>query len=426
MVSVKVLLVGATGFIGSRLAAALRQNGHHVRCASRHRPPSGCDDWIELDYTRLPPAQALQAAVVDCDVVINAVGILRENGRQTFRALHDAGPRALFDACAAAGVPRVVQISALGATADALSHYHRSKHEADRHLMATALDWVVVQPSLVYGIGGTSARLFDTLASLPMTPLPAGGRQQVQPVHVDDLVAAVCRLVESPRTLRQIVPIAGPAALSLREFLAGLRAALGAPRAIAVPIPRVIMRVAARVGDHLPQAMLDSETWGMLERGNTGDPEPLRQWLGREPRAVSRFIAAPEAAVHRRAAALEWLLPLLRISVACMWFIAAIVSLGPYPVADSLALLQRIGASAGFAPILLMGAVVFDFTLGVLSLWLRRPGWLWSAQIALVLLYTAIITVKLPALWLEPFGPVAKNVPILAMLLLLHQLDRRQ
>jgi hypothetical protein len=58
-------------------------------------------------------------------------------------------------------------------------------------------------------------------------------------------------------------------------------------------------------------------------------------------------------------------------------------------------------------------------------LWPRRRRWLWSAQIALVLVYTAIITWKLPALWLEPFGPVVKNLPILALLLLLRQLERR-
>lgn len=421
----KVLLVGATGFIGSRLAEALRARSHHVRCASRRRPRVACDDWVEIDYTRLPGALVLQSAVAGCDVVINAVGILREGGRQTFRALHDAGPRMLFDACVAAGVPRVVQISALGASADALSRYHQSKHEADSHLMDTSLDWAIVQPSLVYGAGGTSARLFDTLASLPVTPLPAGGAQRVQPVHVDDLVTAVCHLAEAPAPLRQVVPVAGPAAMPLRDFLAGLRAALEAPSAFAIPVPRILMIAAARVGDHFPGMMLDSETWGMLERGNTGDPAPLRQWLGREPRPVSRFIPAADAAAHWRAAALEWLLPLLRIAVAFMWFMAAFVSLGPYPVADSLALLQRIGASAGFAPILLMGAVIFDFALGILSLWPRRPRWLWSAQIALVILYTVIITVKLPVLWLEPFGPVAKNIPILALLLLLHQLDRR-
>jgi hypothetical protein len=140
---------------------------------------------------------------------------------------------------------------------------------------------------------------------------------------------------------------------------------------------------------------------------------------------VSRFVPASETGRHWREAALGWLLPLLRVSVAAMWIIAAVVSAGLYPVADSIALLRSIGAPAGLAPVLLAGAVALDLALGLLTLSPWRPRWLWSAQIALVLAYTAIITVKLPALWLEPFGPVAKNLPILAMLLLLRQLDAR-
>jgi nucleoside-diphosphate-sugar epimerase len=423
----KVLVAGASGFIGSRIVSALRADGHEVRCASRRRPAGiGCHDWVELDYTHPPVTAALRAAVADCEVVINAVGILREDRSQTFDDLHDRGPRALFDACAAQGVRRIIQLSALGSAADAPARYHRSKYQADRHLMDTAKDWVVLRPSLVYGGGGASARLFDLLASLPVTLLPAGGRQAVQPVHVDDLVAAVMRAVASPAAQRCVLDVVGPEPLTLREFLAALRAAMGKPRGREIRVPRWLVSTAARVGNRLPDALLDSETWGMLERGNTADATGLRQWLGREPRPVSEFIAPGEASRRRAEAALNWLLPLLRVSVASMWFIAAVVSAGLYPVADSLGLLRSIGVADPLAPVVLGGAVFLDFALGVLTLWPRRPTWLWSAQIVLVLVYTAIITWKLPALWLEPFGPVAKNLPILALLLLLQQLDRRK
>lgn len=422
----KVLVVGATGFIGSRLVTALVAGGHEVRCASRQRPQSmECEHWVPLDYSRLPTPMVLRETVSGRQVVINAVGILRESGRQTFNALHDQGPRALFAACVAAGVPRIIQISALGATADAASRYHRSKYEADRYLMETPTDWAIVQPSLVYGPGGTSARLFDTLASLPVMLLPGDGVQRVQPVHVDDLTATLLRLVESPATLQCALPVVGPSPVSLREFLVGLRAALGEPRARELRVPGGLMATIARVGDHLPNGLLDTETLDMLERGNTADASSVRQWLGRDPRPVSRFIPAAEAGMHRRAAALTWLMPLMRAGVAAMWFAAALVSLGPYPIPDSLARLQSVGASAGWAPILLVGAIAFDFVMGVLSLWPRRPRWLWSAQILLVLAYTAIITWKIPEFWLDPFGPIAKNIPILTLLLLLRQLDRR-
>jgi uncharacterized protein YbjT (DUF2867 family)/uncharacterized membrane protein YphA (DoxX/SURF4 family) len=423
---VKVLVVGSTGFIGSHLVAALTAAGHLVRCASREpAETSACAEHVTMDYTQPLKAEALRTAVAGCQVVINAVGILRERGTQTFASLHDAGPRALFTACAAAGIARVIQISALGSYADAPSRYHRSKHAADRHLMDNPTDWAIVQPSLVYGAGGSSAKLFDLLASLPVTFLPAGGTQRVQPVFIDDLVAAVLRLVESPTALRCVLPVVGPEPMTLREFLGQLRTALGFGPARQMALPKAVIALAARIGDRLPGSLLDTETLGMLDRGNVGDPGELTRLLGRSPVPVSAFVTPADRPSRRTAAAMSWLLPLLRFAVAAMWFLAAIVSMGPYPVPESLALLRSIGAPPGAAPLLLVGAVALNFTFGVCSLLPRRPRWLWSAQIALVLAYTAIISWKLPALWLEPFGPVAKNIPILALLLLLRQLDRR-
>lgn len=108
-----------------------------------------------------------------------------------------------------------------------------------------------------------------------------------------------------------------------------------------------------------------------------------------------------------------------------MWIIAGIVSLGPRS-AEGLELLRQLGASATLAPLLLTGAALTNIALGILTLSPRRKPLLWTAQILLVLLYTAIISVFLPELWLEPFGPVAKNVPILIVLLLLRQTEEHR
>ena len=116
---------------------------------------------------------------------------------------------------------------------------------------------------------------------------------------------------------------------------------------------------------------------------------------------------------------------LLRLSVAAMWIIAGAVSMGLFPVERSFALLAAVGVPAALAPLVLYGAAALDLLLGVLTLWLRRARWLWTAQLIIVLVYTAIISVRLPELWLDPFGPIAKNLPILALLVALRELDRR-
>ena len=378
-----------------------------------------------MDFTRSDPSRWARD-LAGVDVLVNAIGILRETRTQTFEALHVRGPFALFDAAAIAGVPRIIQISALGAAADAPAEYHRSKHAADFYLATLPVDWMIVRPSLIYGAGGTSAAMFETLASLPVIPLPAGGEQRVQPVHVDDLVDAVTALAIKPLPPERVLPVVGPRELTLREFLLALRAALGLPRAHTLKIPAWMVRTAARVGELLPGMLLDSETLGMLERGNTGSPEGLTTVLGHRPRDVEEFVSPAEQSARRMQATLRWIEPLLRLGIAIMWLTAGIVSLGLYPVEASEWLLMQIGVPESLAPLTLRGAAVLDIALGLLTLWPRAPRWLWSAQIALVLAYTAIITWKLPALWLEPFGPVVKNLPILALLVLMRELRNRR
>jgi uncharacterized protein YbjT (DUF2867 family) len=426
VLSVRVLIVGASGFIGAHLARACAAAGHEVVCGGR-RPPECYPGarHLALDYAALPPLDVLTKELRGIDVVVNAVGILRPRESQTFEALHVRGPRALFTAAVAAGVRRIVQISALGAEANALSAYHRSKSEADRTLTMLPVDWAIAMPSLVYGPGGASAHLFETLASLPLIPLPGGGSQLIQPVHVSDVTTALLRLIESPVQLRCTLPMVGPKATTLADFLRSLRAALGMRPTASVSVPRRLMAAAASLGDHVPTAFLSRETLGMLERGNIGDASGLTRLLDRPPLPVSAFVDPSARHVARNAAVLGWMTPLLRASVAFMWIIAGIVSLGPKS-AEGMALLAQIGAPVAAAPVLLVGAAILDIALGIFTLWPRRAPLLWSAQILLVVLYTAIISVFLPELWLEPFGPVAKNVPVLAMLLLLRHLDQRR
>ena len=417
-----VLLAGASGFIGRRLAAALADAGHEVIGAGRRAQSHA--RWMDLDYSA-PRPNAWAHALAGVDVVINAVGILREGHGQSFQSIHVEGPRVLFSAAQAAGVRRVIQISALGADENAVARYHRSKHEADAFLRHLPMEWIIVQPSLVYGAGGTSAALFDTLATLPCIPVPGDGSQQVQPVHIDDLVAAVVRLIDSPQT-RQVLPVVGPEPLSLRTFLLSLRQALGLGPARVLNVPLPLVSLAARAGTLLPGALLDSETLAMLERGNTAPSRPLELLLGRAPRPVMNFIEPGEQHSQATSAQLQWIGWVLRAGIAAMWFIAGIVSLGLYPIENSLQLLERIGVSGSLGPVMLAGAALLDIVLGVLTLWPRAPRWLWSVQIALVTGYTLIITVRLPELWLEPFGPVAKNLPILALLVLMRQIAVRR
>ena len=423
----KILVTGAAGFIGRHVVRALRAAGHDVLELHR-RPPGSEPQYVAGDFARDTDPAAWRPRLAGVEAVVNAVGILRQSGAQSFSALHIDAPRALFTACVETGVRKVVQISALGADSEARSRYHLSKATADRWLMGLPLAWIVVQPSLVFGEGGASARLFRTLASMPVIVLPGTGEQRVQPVHVDDVAELCVRAIADASLERRIIAAVGSRAYSVRELLADLRhgLGLGVPRFIAVPAR--LMRLAGRLADVVPSAAFDTETLQMLARGNVAPVDGIAAALGRAPRLALawggeslRSRPRPEADWAR----LNWLLPLLRFSIALVWIVTGIVSLGVYPVTESYALLARVGLSGIPAAIALYGAAALDLLLGLGTLFLRRRLWLWRAQIAVIAGYSAVIALALPEFWLHPFGPLLKNVPLLALLIALHELERR-
>jgi uncharacterized protein YbjT (DUF2867 family) len=421
-----VLLTGATGLIGGALVAALERRGHRLTlcvrdaaAASRRWPGHRI---LAVDFVRDVAAADWGGRLPGVDVVVNSVGILREHGDQTFDALHVRAPVALFEACAAARVRHVVQLSALGADDAACSRYHRSKRQADRALAALPVRSTIVRPSLVFAPDGASTRLFTLLATLPVIPLPGRGAQCIQPVHIDDLVAMLVGVVEGEHAPAQVDAV-GAQPLRLRDYLATLRGSLQRGRPRFLPVPRAIVRLGAALGEYLGGALPDREALQMLDRGNCADASTMTQLLGHVPRAPAGFIAYEQAGALCRAALLRWLLPLLRLSVALVWLVTGVVSLGFYPVPDSLALLARVGLGGPAALFALYGAALLDLALGIATLALRRRRALYAAQAALILGYTAIITVWLPEFWLHPYGPVLKNLPLLAALWLLHALD---
>jgi uncharacterized protein YbjT (DUF2867 family) len=151
----KILLTGASGFIGGHILRALQAAGHEVVPITRHHG---------VDFTQMLTPEAWLPHLNGVDVVINSVGIIAETRGQTFAAVHHHAPAALFRACVMTGVLRVVQISALGADAHAFTPYQLSKQAADEVLRKLPLEWFVLRPSLVYGTGGASMALFQRMA----------------------------------------------------------------------------------------------------------------------------------------------------------------------------------------------------------------------------------------------------------------------
>lgn len=419
----KVLVCGANGFIGGAVSKRLTRDGHQiVRGVRRAQHPGD----VAIDYAvDLKEGDWLEK-VRDVDAVINAVGIIVERGAQTFARMHTQAPIALFTACASAGVRHVVQISALGAqTRD--TPYFASKCEADEFLLSQAghVTAHVVRPALVYGATGTSARLFRTLASLPVHVLPGGGDQRLRPVHIDDLCDLIARLLASDsEAAPACIEAVGATQLTYREMLRTYRAAMGLRPAFSIGIPSAVIRVSAALCGVVPGSMLTPDTWRMLQRGNTADSMTFATALGRAPRGIETFIGDEEASSLRNDAFATWRALLLRIALAIVWIGTAFVSAVAYPKAASLERLSRFGLHGFAADVALYGACALDLGFGLATLF--RPGRaLWLAQGMLIVAYTLLIAAVLPEFLIEPFAPILKNVPILAILFVLFSEETR-
>jgi uncharacterized protein YbjT (DUF2867 family) len=281
-----ILLCGASGFIGQAILRALSQAGHHVvatRSASAN--PGNTPGSVPVDFARDTKAEVWLPRLAGMDAVINGVGVLRDSAARPIQAVHQTTPCALFDACARAGVRRVIQVSALGVEGNT-TRYAQTKLLADQHLLALLaqgqLDAVVLRPSIVFGAQGDSSKLFMMLAHSPVLCLPhAVITAKVQPVAVRDLAHAVVQLLGASSDFTGVLPCVGPSPLTLAALLASLRQQRGHGAATVVPLPEVLTRLSARLGDHLPWAPWCSETLALLAQDNVAPPAAFAHVLGR-------------------------------------------------------------------------------------------------------------------------------------------------
>lgn len=416
-----VVIVGASGFIGRHLAARLVAEGVRVTAASRapdrlkQRLPGAAAIRCDLAVDRKEDWGERLAGV---DAVVNCAGLFGDD--RDYASVHAGGPVALFDACRGAGVGRILQISALGAAADAASAYHRSKAVADDHLagMGAAIGWAIVRPSLVIGHGGQSSALFTTFAALPVTPDLGRADGLVQPIHVDDLVEILVRLLHAPLPLGSRIDAVGPEPMTIAALVTIFRRWLGLADAIRVTVPLWLIAGVARLGI----GPVTHEGLAMLTAGNTASLEPLIAMTGVRPAPIAQALARrPADAADLRMARLAPVAPVLRAALALVWFAGGAIPVFVTPAAMSMAWLARVGLSGGMATTALWAGGLVDIAIGgALLLHVRGAA---LAGVVLMAIYTLILTYIAPDLWADPFGPLTKNIAVLALSLAVNALE---
>src|SRR4051812_6097688 len=274
----KILLIGATGFLGCAIHAALRGRGDSI-IATYHRGAEPIGDrftqWRRLDLVTAS-AQDWSALLTGVDAVINCAGILQDNAWDSTAGVHVAGVQAVVAACEKARLFRFIHFSAIGADQRQSTAFSRSKEQGEKIIRHSLLDWVILRPSVVVGssaFGGSA--LFRGLAGLPVLPvMPDTGPLQI--VQRDDVVATVLYFLLPASRPRQALDLAGPQALSMTEVVGAYRRWLGWRPARLLPLPRWASSLLYGLGDFARKLgwrpPLGRTARLEMQHGATGDP----------------------------------------------------------------------------------------------------------------------------------------------------------
>lgn len=299
-----VLVLGGTGFVGRHTCEKLHRDGWHITVPTRRAAKAALVQHlprvtvIEADVH--DPA-ALQALMAGQDAVVNLVAILHGT-EAAFERAHVALPRTIAEACQAAGVRRLVHVSALGVAPDGPSRYQRSKARGEALLRNAPLDLTVLRPSVIHGAGDRFLNLFAQLQALaPVVPL-ACADARFQPVWVEDVAAAIAASLRDDATGRasvgQTFECAGPEVLTLRQLvqLAGRHGSRERP---VIGLPAAAGRLQAAVMECLPgEPLMSRDNVDAMAVPNVATGEwPGLERLGIGPASVQAI--APETLAQR-------------------------------------------------------------------------------------------------------------------------------
>ncbi|MEO6297606.1 MAG: complex I NDUFA9 subunit family protein [Dokdonella sp.] len=264
----KIVLLGGTGFVGSHLLPRLHADGHTITVLSRNR-----EKHRELGV--LPRVMVVNADVHDhatlarhlagADAAINLVGILNERGGdgRGFQKAHVELTQTLLAACAAAGVSRLLQMSALRA-GEGESFYLKTRGEAESRVKESALAWTLFRPSVIFGPGdGLFFRFASLLRMTPVLPL-ARPHALFAPVYVGDVAEAFARALIHPHTAGRIYELAGPRTIELAQIVRWTAQMIG-KRRVVIPLPDTLGFMQACVGEWLPGKPISRDNFRSLK-----------------------------------------------------------------------------------------------------------------------------------------------------------------
>ncbi len=415
----RILVVGATGLIGSAVAARLSAEGYEVIGVARRIERAGLlpMTWVRLDIAQAVQPEAWSEIISRVEAVVNCAGLLQDGPHQSTRRVHLEGPAALFRACEQHGVRRVIHLSAVGVDRETPTEFSRSKLAGDEALMALDLDWVILRPSVVVGpsaYGGSA--LIRSLAALPILPvMPKTGLLQV--VHLDDLLDTIVFFLRPDAPAKQTIEVVGPRRYEFEELVALFRKWMQWPPARLVRTPAWLAGLLYRLGDFAAllgwRPPVRRTAQREMVRGAIGDSARLTELTGIRPRDLETVLAGTHASVQERwFAGLYLLKPLVFSVFPLFWIATGIISLGPGRE-RGINLVMEGGLSRAMALLLTICGALADIVIGLAIAYRPTARQGLYAAFLISVVYTIIGTILVPRLWVDPLGPMLKIAPVM-------------
>jgi len=267
----KVLVTGATGFVGPKIVHALRAQGREVRALVRDPAHAGkiASLGAELAPGDMTDRTSLRAAMRGCTHVVHLVAILAGKPQDFQRVMID-GTNHLIAAANEEGVVRFVQMSALGTSAQTkdVVPYYNAKWSMEQAVIASGIEYVVFRPSFVFGPGGGALQTFVRQVRLsPVVTVIGDGLQRSQPIWIDDVAAYFAKGIDLPQAANRRFELGGPDIVDWNELYKRIAKVLRKRRKF-VHVPVSLARTGARLTERLPGAPLSVDQIAMLQAGD--------------------------------------------------------------------------------------------------------------------------------------------------------------
>ena len=227
--SPNVTIFGGTGFLGRYIVNRLSKLGYIINIVTRtpneaiYLKTSGNVGQVKLTEGSFSNLNNFTSLFKTSDIIINCVGILNEEGDQTFKKLHSDIPEKLAILAKKSGVKKFIHISSIGANPKSDSKYSKSKGIAEIKILKAFPEAIIFRPSIVFGSEDQFFNLFSQISCIsPILPI-VGGKTKFQPVYVDDIAKMVVGVlqIEAPNTKKnnRIYELGGPEIISFRSLM---------------------------------------------------------------------------------------------------------------------------------------------------------------------------------------------------------------